>query len=710
SPRCSRSGTCAATNAAAAANAAADAATSAGVAQSQAAKAREAAAEADAAAARATRAASTAQTLANRAAAAARVARDAARSAADHADAAADAADEAAANAGKAIEYAKRSTAYAAAAVEAATTASNAVKEAQEVEQAARVAEAALIAQDTELGIEEAVLRAQAEIADTERINRERTQADKTATEIKDLIAAAETALSGGDSATAVSTGRKAAVKLLDSVGTWTREAAEFALAGTDESVLNWIDADRVLAQRQDDRETVLAVAKASTASVADAAHRALASDDPDATAAFLTQGAVEAAQTDYRVAVLKILNENPGTAVRAKAEAALDDGSATALYRFFTVELPAAVKEDDRVEILRLLDAGGPYTKAAAQIALDGPTRMRRYFVIHDKFVVARLDHDHATHVAAVRAAIAHAARVAAKALEDAALASKAAAEARQAAAEASEWAAKAKGYATDAANSAQQAQQNADAADKSAADAAQSAESAKQAASVARSSARSANYSMRQAMASAEQAVSYASSAQNSAAQAQASADQAGQDSQAAADAASQAQETAAELRQAELEAAAQAAAEAAQQNEANGTDPSQTADQDNPFYVDWGLWPEDVEDPKDWAKVTGHWATILGTAGTVCSLIPGLQGLGLGLSIASWGISGVSTILNGVGYGCDSAEFKSSLGQFLIGGIFLGKGWMFKKAGIADEIGVKVSETVGGVVESVIGVFDW
>ncbi|MFL9659613.1 hypothetical protein ACJ7VE_38660, partial [Streptomyces sp. PB17] len=656
-----------------------------------------------------TRAASTAQTLANRAAAAARVARDAANSAADHAEAAADAAEEAAANAGKAIEYAKRSTAHAAAALEAATTASNAVREAQEVEQAARAAETALIAQDTELGIAEARLHARAEIEEAERANRERTQADKTASETKDLIAAAEAALRDGDVATALASGRRAAVALLGSTGTWTREAAEYALAGGDESVLNWVDADRSLARRQDDRETVAAVAKVSAAAVATAAHTALTSD-PDAAADFLSTGAVVAAQAEHRVAVLRVLNDDPGAAVRAKAQAALDDGSATALHRFLTVELPQAVKEDDRVAILRLVGSAGPYLESAARVALEGPARMRRNFVVHDRFAIARLDHDHATHVAAVRAAIAHAAKSAAQALRDAALASKAAAEARKAAQEATEWAAKAKGYAEDAADSAEQALANADAADQSAADAARSAASAKQAASVARGAARSANYSMRRATAAAQQAVSDAAGAQSSAARAQASAGQAGQDAQAAADAASQAQETAAALRQAELEAEALRAAQEAAENEQNGTDPAQSGDQDTPFYVDWGLWPEDVEDPKDWASVTSHWATILGTAGTVASLIPGGQAIGLGLGLAGLALSATSAVLNGVGYGWDSSEFKTSLGQFLVGGIFMGKGAMFKKFGFADEVGAKVSEFTGGVIDSAIGWLTW
>ncbi|MFE0508896.1 hypothetical protein [Streptomyces sp. NPDC058964] len=45
-------------------------------------------------------------------------------------------------------------------------------------------------------------------------------------------------------------------------IGAWSRDAAEHALAGADEDVLARGAADRQFARNQDDRETVLAVAK----------------------------------------------------------------------------------------------------------------------------------------------------------------------------------------------------------------------------------------------------------------------------------------------------------------------------------------------------------------------------------------------------------------------------------------------------------------
>ncbi|MDX2590467.1 ALF repeat-containing protein, partial [Streptomyces sp. WI04-05A] len=677
--------------------------------------------------ARATRAAGTARTLAARSAAAARVARDAANSAAAHAIKAADAADEAAAHAGEAVEYAKRSTEYANAAVAAANTAAAAVKEAQEVEKAARDAETARIAEDTELGVLIARTRAQAETDDAAKAYQQRTQADMTSSEIKDLISAAETALNGGDTATAVATGRKAAVHLLDATGSWTREAAEYALSGNDEDIVNWVGTDRLLAQRQDDRENVAAISSVATAKVAQAAYTVLADDSPTAAGDFLATGVVEAAAEDNRVLVFQILNANPGPAVKAKAEAALADGRALALHRFVNLELAGATKEDDSVEIFRLLNTGGPYMKSAAQIVLEGSARMRRAFVVRDKFNVARLDQDQATHVAAIRASIAHAAKVAAKALQDAALASKAAAEARQAAAEATEWAQKANNYAKDAENSAAEARANADEADRSATAAAKSAKDALSAAASARGAARSANYSMRQAVSSARQAVNSAASAQASATAAAASAAQAGKDKVAAAAAASEARAIVATKRRAEAAEAARAAAEKARQNAQNGTNPSQTADNDDGTGDTdyWGMWPEDMSDAKDWAKATGHWSTVFGGAGVVLGILGAfptpfslpLLGLASGASLTSWGLQGVSTIFAGFGYGWNSSEFHQALGITALGGVFFAKGQIFKKFGAGDEfgalaenLGAKISNAASDVTTTVIGWVTW
>jgi hypothetical protein len=614
------------------------------------------------------------------------------------------------AHAGKAIEYAKRSTEYANAAVTAATNAHNAVKEATEVEKAAREAETARLAEEVELGILEARLRAKSESDAAARADRERTEADKTSSAIRDLIASAESALASGDTAKALRDGRSAAAKLLTATGTWTREAAEFALAGNDEDVLNWLDVDRIVAQRLDDRETVLGVARMSTADIAEAAHTALASSDDDAPTKFLSSGAVQAAVEEYRVRIFKLLKESPGQAVKTKAEAALADGRATAMHRFLALELAEAVKEDDNVEVLRLLNTGGPYMQAAAKIVLEGSAKMRRSFVSSGRHDAARIDHDHATHVAAIRASIAHASKVALKALEDAALASKAAAEARDAAAEAIEWANKADNYAKDANNAATEARQNADAADASARKAADSAAAAKSAASVARAAARSANYSMSQALVSAREAVSYASQAQASASRAQADAIAAGRSQAEAAAAASAARRIVADKRKAEAEAKARTISMEALAHKTNGTTP---VDKDGDTKY-WGMWPEDITDAKDWNDTLGHWSTVTGIAtlglGVASIWFPPLLPVAGTVGLVSWGLSGATVIAAGMGYGWGSEKFQEDLGMFLAGGILLGKGKVMESFGYVGTVGSKVSEVAGGVVSGIADIFDW
>ncbi|MEU2184717.1 hypothetical protein ABZ579_28490, partial [Streptomyces thermolilacinus] len=593
-----------------------------------------------------------------------------------------------------------------------------------------RAAEAERIQQDTEIGIVAARLKAAQEKAALERLSRQRTQSEQTSQEITAVVEQAQSALAAGDDARAVELGRKAAVMLLDSHGTWTREAAEFALAGGDYEILNWIDADRLAAQQQDDRETVLAVAQVAAPDVAAAAQSALESQDTGAASRFLAQGMTEAAATENRVTVFKILSQDPGPAVKAKAQAALDDGSPEALFRFLSTEYAEAVKEDDNVEIFRILNTGGAYLKSAAQVVLEGSALMRRSFVAHDQYNVARLDQDAEAHVAAIRAAIAHAARIAQKALEDAAYALKAAAEARQAATEASNWAAKAKGYADAAAAAATEARDNAAAADAWAAKAAASATQAKEAAAVARTAARTANYSANQAYASAGQAQASANSAAQSAAQARAAATQAGQDARAAAAAASDAHRIAQQKRQQEIAAAAAEAARKARENQQNGTNPADTPDSDK------NKAKEDAEflglTADQWTTWSGRISTVAGTisaaaggAALIAAMIPGGQPVAAflgGVSVVAGGISvlagGVNVIATGFSAGWGSADFNKSLGTFAVSALFFGKGralsWASKRveglSGVADEVGAKVSGFLEDTATAAIGWLNW
>ncbi|MGG8405804.1 ALF repeat-containing protein [Streptomyces sp. 12297] len=207
-----------------------------------------------------------------------------------------------------------------------------------------------------------------------ERYDRERTQEARLSAELTALIASAESALKGGRTAEAVTAGRKAAVQLIDRSGTWTRQAAEFALGGSDEDVVRWIDADRLLALQQDNFENAAAQAAISTRNVALAAVDVLRTRNAAKVRTFLESGAIEAAREDNRVEVTTVLaDDNTGPAERRAAVAALEDGTAQALHAFLHVERTKAVREDDRVKATTLLANGGPYVKAAARIALEG-------------------------------------------------------------------------------------------------------------------------------------------------------------------------------------------------------------------------------------------------------------------------------------------------------------------------------------------------
>lgn len=489
--------------------------------------------------------------------------------------------------AGKAVDYANRSTAAAAAAVLAANTATKAVSDAILVEQNARNAEAETLEQDKLQAIEEVRLLAEIETKELTAYQSKVAQAQQIDQATKDLITKAEQALAANDMELAAVQGRQAAVALLSSRGAWTRQAAQFALSGTDDDVYAWIDLDRILAQGQDDRETTLHVATIAAPKIAEAAQGALESPDSKAVGDFLTSGMKKASDEDNRAAIGRILASNPGKAVTAAANKALDLNTTEALQKFFDHDYPEAIREDDAVLTLTLMNTGGAFTKAYAEVAMEGPTWMRRNFVTLVQFRTARLDHDTATHVAAIRGAIAAAAKIAEKAQENAALASKAAADARNAAAEAKEWAAKALDSAAKADNYADEANRNADAADKSAADAKASANKASAAASTARGAARSANYSANKAMDSARAALKSSYSAQASAAAARASEIAAGKDAATAAAAASQAKQIAAAKRAAEVKAAAEAALEEARRQREAKINPADkdTNDQINP-----------------------------------------------------------------------------------------------------------------------------
>ncbi|NED32772.1 ALF repeat-containing protein, partial [Streptomyces sp. SID8499] len=491
-----------------------------GVAQAEAAEAQRQAQIASTNAALATSAADKSQALASAAASAARTARDAANSAADHAEAAADAADWAAKYAGQALDYANKSKTYADAATTAANTATDAVEQAVAVEAAARQAEWDALDREQTQAMDECRRLAEIDAQQGAALRTQRTQQQQTAEATRNLVAQAEAALSSGDLDQATSLGRKAAVALLDSSGSWTREAARFALSGADSDVHNWVDVGRRLAEELDDREAVLTVAQTGTAAISDAAATVLESDETGAAATFLASGIIDSAAQDNSRAIARVLAASPGKRVAQAANDALDSNTSKALFDFFNEHFGNAQMQDDALATAALLNTGGPYTKAYAQAAMEGPAWVRRHFLATVQHQAAQLDYDSAAHIAAMQGAIAAATKIAHKAQEDAALAQQKAALARNAAADADKYKDQAAQAADDAETSAKQADDLADSAEQSAQSAQAAADRAKAAAASARTAARTANYSANRAMTAARSAVSSAASAQASAA----------------------------------------------------------------------------------------------------------------------------------------------------------------------------------------------
>ncbi|MCF0077649.1 ALF repeat-containing protein [Streptomyces lomondensis] len=500
----------------------------------------------------------------------------------------------------------------------------------------------------------------------------------------------------------AATLGRQAAVALIDARGANTRQAAQHALAGSDDDVYAWIDLDRALAQTQDDRETTLHVATVGGPKVAAAAAAALESTDSKAVGDFLTGGMKRASDDDLRVAISKILGDNAGKAVKEAGNKALDENTTESLNYFFDHAYPLAVKEDDRVRAVQLINTGGAFTKAYAEVALEGPAWMLRNFITVIQYRTAQLDFDAATHVAAVRGAIAAAAKIAEKAQEDAALASKAAADARKAGAEAQKWAQKALDSAAKAKDYAQQARDNADAADKSAADARASATKAKNAAATARGAARSANYSANKAVDSARAALASSAEAQRSAAAARTAELAASADAKAAATAYAQAKRIAADKKRAEEIAKAKAAALKAQKEREAKRDPANNDknNQVNPNGTadgDADEWWNDAQFYADAANVVSIGAGFLAAGCALAAFVfpPALAAAGFFAGVSA-GAGALGSLFTGIEHGFTSGAFwESAVGT----GLSLVSFGAYKWVGAADKA------LGGGLVKPVV-----
>jgi hypothetical protein len=505
-----------------------------------AAEARAAAAATKRHAQEANRAAAAPESLSRKAATAAGEARDAARSAATHANNAAAAADDAAEHAGDAATAATKSTAHANAATTAANAASATVLKAQQIYTLAREVEAEALLGHTNAGVERARDQKAADTARTASLAELEQAVGDRDTERARLVAQA--AEPGADLAAVADQGRKLAVLAMKNGTAWGRAAAEAALAGPDEVVLDYLQNGWKTAQEQDERSYVERLAEESeTPEIRAAAETALDGDAATITA-FVNDGQYQVAAQSMRVAIAQIVSE-AGPVVTDTGRAALNSGDPKKYSEFLVKTQYTARTQDERVRAAQLVSVGGPEVRSAARIALEGSPRTLHAFIVSGQYKAARKDNLTATHVAQIQKLIADAAKIAETAQKDAALAQKVAALARKAATEANNWAAKADDSAARAQGHADQAAQHAKDAEASAASAAASATTARKAANEANLAAKDAALSASDATLSSEMAQASASSAWVAADQARTSATAAGEDAAAALTAATEA-----------------------------------------------------------------------------------------------------------------------------------------------------------------------
>ncbi|MBW8740215.1 MAG: chemotaxis protein [Streptomyces turgidiscabies] len=549
-------------NAQLAADAAVEASGYAGQSSAAAAEARAAAAAARRHAAEANRAAAAAEVLAAKAAKAAREARDAARSAATHANSAATFAEEAARDAGNAAKAAGRSTSHASAATAAANVATAAVAKAQDIYKIAREVEAEELLGRTNAGIERArddQVAANARTAGQARLDQ---AAEDRETERNRLVA--EAAKLEADFPAIATQGRKLAVLVMQNGTAWGRAAAEDALSGSDDVVIDYLRNGWTTAKEGDDRSYVERLAEESeTEEVRNAAEAAL--DGNAATVAqFIDNGQYKVAAQSMRVAIARVIGD-AGPVLKESGLAALNSDAPKKFSKFLTRTQFTARTQDERVRAAQLFDTGSPEVRSAARIALEGSPQSLHTFIVSGQYKAQRKDYLTATHVAQIQKLIADAAKVAATAQQNAATAQKVAATARKAAAEATEWAKKASDSATKAKGYATEATRHAKAAEASAASAAASAKTARDAANSADAAASDAARSAADATLSSEVAQASASTAWHYADEARQSATDAGKDAEAALKAATEAFTIAVTKSREEEEARRKAAVEA-------------------------------------------------------------------------------------------------------------------------------------------------
>lgn len=316
----------------------------------------------------------------------------------------------------------------------------------------------------------------------------------------------------------------------------WSQSAALVALADSDDDITAYIRTGRTDAAGQDDRGDVENLALlAGSVDIRAAAAKALDGDDATVSA-FLAAGQYEAMKQGMRVAVAQTV-ANAGPIEQQAGRTVLDADTPDALRQFLTTGDTQARTQDERVRAAQLVDPGnqstGPELKAAAHIALEGPSGLLHAFITVGQYKARRQDQLTAVHEAQIQRLIAQAAGTASTAQKNAAEAGKAAATAAKASSEAAGYAKQADQSAKDAQKYATQAETYATQADQSAKDAATSADTARNAQLNAENAAASAVTSATSAQYSASSARDSADAAWTASQNARISATAAGKDS---------------------------------------------------------------------------------------------------------------------------------------------------------------------------------
>lgn len=515
-----------------------------GVSSAAAAQARAAAAKANAAKNRAASATARTDRLAAETSAVAQQARDAAGRAADNANAAAIEADTAAAQAGVAQGAAARATASSGKAAAAAEAATKDVELAKTIFTLARKADAERLAAEEEFGL------AQAEIAAAEEAE-EKELKDDAKKEGAAAVAESSAFLKKITAPNAnlqelLPEARSAMLALITSGTPWIAAAAEQAVVGNDEAVVEFFKNGYGVALEQDQWDEAKALLyEGDNTMLQDEAYDVL--NDGKDVAAFLNERLPEIRDLENRQVAFVLATEG-GPATQRAANIALDADDPAVLAKFIAEGQYDALEVDQRAAAFALSTTGGPEVQAAANIALEGSQTALKRFLEQGQYEAAKRDNDTAAHVAQMQSMLHLADQQASAAREAAALAEKAAATARQAAAEAQASADLARKYAQEAQGWAAQAATSANQATASENEARQSSQRAHQALTAATADAKKANGFAAQATSSAQSASASAARANDAASRAATSAINAGLDSAAAAKAATEARDIAA------------------------------------------------------------------------------------------------------------------------------------------------------------------